>query len=72
MRIHSSLPVFRQLCLGLVLALFSLHFVQCFAGPTQADWPLYGREYNNQRFSPLKQINRRNNKLKERRLCLCN
>ena len=26
----------------------------------QADWPLYGREYNNQRFSPLKQIDTSN------------
>lgn len=26
----------------------------------QSDWPLYGRDYNNQRFSPLTQINRDN------------
>ena len=26
----------------------------------QSDWPLYGRDYNNQRFSPLTQINRKN------------
>ena len=25
-----------------------------------SDWPLYGRDYSNQRFSPLKQINRNN------------
>ncbi|MEE8234223.1 MAG: hypothetical protein V3R41_06050 [Gammaproteobacteria bacterium] len=30
-----------------------------------ADWPLYGRDYSNQRFSPLKQINLENiNQLK--------
>ncbi|MEE8321908.1 MAG: PQQ-binding-like beta-propeller repeat protein [Gammaproteobacteria bacterium] len=27
---------------------------------TDTDWPLYGRDYSNQRFSPLKQINREN------------
>ena len=27
---------------------------------TNADWPLYGRDYSNQRFSPLKQINPQN------------
>ena len=26
----------------------------------QSNWPLYGRDYNNQRYSPLEQINRDN------------
>ena len=34
--------------------------VLAFGCGTNTDWPLYGRDYSNQRFSPLKQINREN------------
>lgn len=44
----------------IVFCLLSLcHCSLAMAGEDiSADWPLYGREYNNQRFSPLDQINK--------------
>jgi glucose dehydrogenase len=50
----------------LLLKIFSL-FLTCLVtacseeiSSQKSDWPLYGRDYSNQRYSPLKQINKTN------------
>ena len=52
--------IFRRGCWfsSFCLVLFNLSGSISYADPAEADWPLYGREYNNQRFSPLKQVNK--------------
>lgn len=48
---------------GFLCVIFMALFLQACTGdnnPGQSNWPLYGRDYNNQRFSPLVQINRGN------------
>jgi len=39
---------------------FLLFISQAAISAESEDWPLYGRDYNNQRFSPLKQIDSSN------------
>lgn len=59
--------IIRSLIPGLTSGIIFLTPAYSLAGDTSKDsnWSLYGREYNNQRYSPLKQINRDNvNKLK--------
>jgi PQQ-dependent dehydrogenase (methanol/ethanol family) len=47
-----SAIVFVAICLAISMTALSS------AAPAQQDWPLHGRSYDNQRFSPLTQINR--------------
>ncbi len=52
-------PAFSVITIGLVLIL-TIISPYSQAESLQADWPLYGREHNNQRYSPLSQINENN------------
>ena len=58
---------FKPYLLGFSVLIIAWTCVACFdkSATVDTDWPLYGNDYNNQRFSPLKQINRQNiNRLK--------